>query len=163
MLRFHKLLLTLCVLAAVAAALVSPASAQTGATLEGEILYNAQITDLTVSATCDPSGTSTVTIQSTGNAVGPYFGTFEETAVVTIGPHRDGHGELAGVEATFAIAGNDGTTITGTKQLIVPSEGFLTGVCTTTTTADGCTETFVDIRANGEALRYEATIEGADG
>jgi hypothetical protein len=161
--RFAKLLLALCVLAAAAAALVSPASAQTGATLEGEILYNAQTTDLSVSAVCDPSGTSTITVHSTGNAVGPYFGTFEETAVVTFGPQSEGHAELQDVQATFTITAYDGTTITGTKELIVPAEGFHSGICTTTATGSGCTETFVDIRAHGEALRYEATIEGADG
>ena len=161
--RFSKLFVMLFALVATGAVFVAAASAQTSLTLEGEMLYNAEITDISFSASCDPSGTSTVTVNSAGNAVGPYFGTFEETAVVTFGPQSDGRAELQDVSATFAISADDGTTITGTKELIVPAEGFLTGTCTTTTTASGCTETFVDIRANGEALRYEATIAGADG
>jgi hypothetical protein len=68
-----------------------------------------------------PSGISALTFMVTGNAVGPYRGTFTESGSFTLGPavtQPDGAIVLPPLafEATFAIVSGT-TTITGEKSL----------------------------------------------
>lgn len=104
-----------------------------------------------VHATCDPNGTSTLTLDTTGVAVGPYPGTFSASIKVQIGPQtgpvvpqspigfpsfpgiQEGSigfqtGELASVTETFHIdSPATGTTADGTKYLLADAGNF--GVC----------------------------------
>jgi hypothetical protein len=73
---------------------------------------------------CDANGTSTFTVRATGPAVGPYPGTFEETATFTIGPQTavpntpppGFQGPILDFHATFTIFSALGT-VTGTKDV----------------------------------------------
>jgi hypothetical protein len=86
--------------------------------------------------TCNKAGTTTISFQSQGSALGPYVGTFIETGTITIGPQTDtsidsrGVGAILGFEATFTIDSQFPVgTVTGTKQLspTAPTEPSLAG------------------------------------
>jgi len=94
-----------------AVALLAPglAEAQTPVDLTGEIL-SAPSADAT-SVNCQPAGTSTVTYTVSGDAVGPYVGTFEESGSLTIVA-----GQVTSFDASFTI--DAGTSqVVGTKTL----------------------------------------------
>jgi hypothetical protein len=104
-----------------------------------------------VTADCDPTGTSTITVTLSGVATGRYDGGVSETITVTIGPQTrpaqpafqpfpdDGAqtgsvgfptGELLSMEASYVISSSDGITeteIQGTAEA-VPNDGNY-GVC----------------------------------
>jgi len=74
-------------------------------------------------ATCDPAGTSTIAWSVSGDAFGPYPGTFVETGTATVGPQSAPAfvnglqlGYLISVEAFFAIDSPTGQVI-GSKRL----------------------------------------------
>ena len=96
-------------------------------TLTGEFLsaFPAFIPTSTVDivATCDPAGTSTIAWSVSGDAFGPYPGTFVETGTATVGPQTAPAfvnglqlGYLVLVEAFFAIDSPTGQVI-GSKRL----------------------------------------------
>lgn len=101
-------------------------------TLTGEFLsaFPAAIPTSTVAlvATCDPGGTSTIAWSVSGDAFGPYPGTFVETGTATVGPQTapafvNGMqlGYLLTVEAFFAIDSPTGQVI-GSKRLTGSSD-----------------------------------------
>jgi hypothetical protein len=100
-------------------------------TLDGEILADPSPS---VSATCNPDGTSTITFEASGLAVGPFAGTFEETGEATVGPQSappdppggDIAGTLTSFTATFTIDSPAGQ-VTGSKELLAEVE--LGGTC----------------------------------
>lgn len=98
-------------------------------TLTGEFFLGAP----SVSATCNPTGTSSISFSVSGSAVGPYAGTFTETGAATIGPLTSPlfvngfqGGPVTNFDSFFTIDSITGQ-VTGTKQLELPSTVF--GLC----------------------------------
>ena len=85
----------------------------------------------TVTGTCNPLGTSTFTFIVTGEAFGPYPGTFTENGIVTLGPFGVGPSFAAtSFESTFTIESVAGT-VTGTKTLTGLGAPTSLGLCGT--------------------------------
>jgi hypothetical protein len=136
-----------------AAALATPPP-----TLTGEFFSGAP----TVSATCNPAGTSMIAFSVSGAAFGPYPGTFTETAMSTIGPltapvfvNGFQAGPVTSFDAFFTITSPTGQ-VTGTKQLQLPSTVF--GLC-----YDLSPGVFRELipSSTGFGLHYDATIENS--
>ena len=92
-------LVTLVVLLALAAA--PSVAAQTPGTLTGTVLNGGANPSLGIGAVaidCESTGTSTVTYNVVGAALGPYTGTYEETGSFTIA-----NGQVTAFEAEFTI------------------------------------------------------------
>jgi hypothetical protein len=104
---------------------------------------------------CNPGGISTFDVAASGTAYGPYPGTFEETATVTIGPS----GELQSFDAAFTIH-SGATTITGTKRLYPDDpERYSSGLCSGTYSPDpGSCDSAQQLFAS---TRYEASVGDA--
>lgn len=157
---------TLSVLAITIAALalnVPASSAQVPPpTLTGETflggLFTTEPSSVVTSASCDPTGTSTFTYQTTGPAAGPYVGTFTETGTVTLGPQTNPGtpptGTVTSWTASFTIASATGN-VTGSKSLPAGAPP-VAGICT-----EG-SDVFIAQRsaATGaqDVLAYTATI-----
>ena len=89
-----------------------PAGAATGPSLDGENFSGGTVT--AGPASCANDGSGTFSYDATGNAAGPYAGTYTEHGTVTIG---DDFGTLSGWEADFTIRSTSPTaTITGHKS-----------------------------------------------
>jgi hypothetical protein len=153
---FAMALLGTLVVAASASALPS--------TLTFEFLVADQLTPdggtVKVTASCNATGTSTISYFASGIAVGPYPGTFTETGSATIGPltapafvNGFQFGFLTNLDAFFTIDSLAGQ-VTGTKSLVLPST--VLGLCYDTNPG-----TFREICCSptGFGLHYEATIE----
>jgi hypothetical protein len=84
----------------------------------------------TVSGTCNPLGTSTFTFTVTGEAFGPYPGTFTETGSITLGPFGTGPFAATSFESTFTINSTAGT-VTGSKTLTAVGAPTSLGLCGT--------------------------------
>ena len=153
---FASAILTALVAAAAASALPS--------TLTGEFFVADQLQPnggtVKVSASCNATGTSTISYFASGVAVGPYAGAFTETGSATIGPLTAGQfvngfeaGFLTNLDAFFTIDSPTGQ-VTGTKRVVLPST--VLGVCYDTNPG-----VFREIccGANGLGLHYDATIE----
>jgi hypothetical protein len=83
----------------------------------------------TVSGTCDPFGNSTFTFTVTGEAFGPYPGTFSESGTITLGPFGIGPSFAAtSFESTFTISSPAGT-VTGSKSLTALGAPTSLGLC----------------------------------
>jgi hypothetical protein len=82
----------------------------------------------TVTGSCNPLGTSTFEFTVTGQALGPYPGTFTESGSFSFGPFGlpDVGFGVGDFESTFTISSAAGT-VEGTKTLTVPGTGF--GAC----------------------------------
>jgi hypothetical protein len=106
---------------------------------------------------CNPGGVSSFDLAASGTAYGPYPGTFEETATVTIGPS----GELQSYEANFTIDSGD-TAVHGTKQLYPNDpDRFSSGFCSGTYSPEpGSCDSFQQLSAS---TKYEATITRPSG
>jgi hypothetical protein len=102
---------------------------------------------------CNPSGTTTFTITFSGAAAGPYPGTFDETATVTIGS-----GALTQFDASFTIMSATGT-VTGTKHLAAPG----VGQCTTNPTVPNPFCPPISSESFSGTTAYDATIDSATG
>lgn len=96
-------------------------------TLTGEFFSDLNVE--VINATCNPNGTSTISYYSTGDAVGPYPGTYTESGTVTIGPPSLQQfvnglqlGTISTIQAFFTIDSSTGQ-VTGTKQLRVSNTG----------------------------------------
>src|SRR3989442_1737820 len=91
-------------------------------TLSNELLNG---TNILITPTCQPNGTSTVQFTGSGDATGPYSGTFTESGTATIGPQTldsgggSSSGPLISFDAVFTISSGS-TQITGTKALTEP-------------------------------------------
>jgi hypothetical protein len=101
-----------------------PAPSAPPPTLTGEQLV-ATLSPTAVQATCDPAGTSTLTLSTGGAATGPYPGTWTGVITVRIGPQVGPAallglhtGPLAEWREAFRIDSAVGT-VTGTKTLLV--------------------------------------------
>lgn len=131
-------------------------------TLTGETFT---ISPPTVTAHCDPTGTSTVSYTVSGVAVGPYPGTYSETGTLTIGPQTlpqfvNGFefGPITSANVSFSIDSPTGQ-VTGTKSLPSPSiDAF--GLCYAPAPGGG---SFVELCACNLSLSYTATIDTPDG
>jgi hypothetical protein len=87
------------------------------APLTGETLLASEsppVGTSTVSGTCNPLGNSTFDFTVTGEASGPYPGTFTESGTFTISPIA-----LVSFDSTFTITSTQGT-VTGTKTFTGP-------------------------------------------
>lgn len=83
-----------------------------------------------VSGTCNPLGSSTFTFTVTGEAFGPYPGTFTETGTLTLGPFGTGPFAATSFESTFTINSTAGT-VTGSKSLTAAGAPTSLGLCGT--------------------------------
>jgi hypothetical protein len=113
---------------AVSFAVLAPASFAQAVSLDGESLESSlaiagQQTTFS-NFTCNKAGTTTISFQSNGSALGPYSGTFVETGTFTIGPQMDtsidsrGVGAITAFNASFTINSQFPVgTVTGSKQL----------------------------------------------
>jgi hypothetical protein len=140
-----------------------------------------------VQAQCNPDGTSTLTLETTGFAIGPYEGTSEVDVTVEIGaqtgaavapffplpppfnPIEAGtiglaSGALTRFQERFRIVTFDGqTTVEGTKTLVADVDN--TGVCQLYQNEQppnnprlGAPLTAYFYIANAQVLRYDARI-----
>jgi hypothetical protein len=143
-------LVALAVVAALAGA--RAAGSQAAGTLAGEFLVGSTgATGYQGEVDCNPAGVSTLTATATGPAFGPYPGTFEETATVTVGG-----GQVLSAQAEFTIFSGD-TRIEGTKELLASPSGV--GACQRNITSTTCTESFF----SSSVVTYTATIVGPTG
>lgn len=102
----------------------------------------------TVSGTCNPLGTSTFTFTVTGEAFGPYPGTFTESGTITLGPFGIGPSLAAtSFESTFSIDSLAGT-VTGTKSLTALGAPTSLGLCGTAAFPTG----------GANSLHFEGTL-----
>jgi hypothetical protein len=121
----------------------------------------------TITATCNASGTSTISFSSSGLASGPYTGTFTEVGTATIGPQSfDTNGTPLGsvltFDAVFTIDSPTGDVI-GTKTLgpiTNPGTQFANGQCADSQGGDPVELISAII---GSAVRYEAEISAPEG
>ncbi|HSO28802.1 MAG TPA: hypothetical protein VLS28_02795, partial [Candidatus Sulfomarinibacteraceae bacterium] len=145
-------------------------------TLSGEFLsaYPAYISTSTVNivATCDPNGTSTISWSVSGDAIGPYPGTFVETGSATLGPQTAPAyvnglqlGYLVSVEAFFAIDSPTGQVI-GSKRLTSTTASLSdVGGCRNLNSfvlADLSTASGTFRRVLAQSMAYEAVIITGD-
>lgn len=148
----------------VPAALGAPPAAPP--TLTGEQLV-ATIAPTAVQATCNPAGTSTVTLATGGVALGPYPGTWSGFVTVKIGP-QVGAAALAGLlggplvewREGFRIVSATGTVV-GTKTLLVDARNI--GQCREFTGQNppelfGMNLNGYLYSASAQTLAYRATI-----
>jgi hypothetical protein len=100
---------------------------------------------------CRAEGTSTIQFSVTGDAIavfGGFDGSFEEEGSVVL----DATGHVTGFASTFTIYADDGTVVTGTKELDTSeTAGVATGACGT----DSSGACFAD--TSPIDLRYSAT------
>ena len=133
-----------------------------------------------ISGSCDPDGTSTITFRVAGTAVGTYPGTFVETGTVTIGPQAEfpqidfwHAGPVTSFDAHFKIDSPAGQ-VEGTKHQILTRFGSGTydtfGFCETFTSApyffgSVLSGEFYNVCLCGPplTLAYEAIIQRPDG
>jgi hypothetical protein len=106
---------------------------------------------------CEAGGISSFDLSVSGTAYGPYPGTFDETAAVTIGPS----GELQSFEAAFTIHSGD-TTVEGTKSLYADDpDRYSSGSCSGTYSPEpGSCDSAQRLFAS---TTYAATISSATG
>ncbi|MFL5942029.1 MAG: post-COAP-1 domain-containing protein [Gaiellaceae bacterium] len=119
-----------------------------------------------VTTNCNPDGNSTVTFSASGDATGPYPGTFTEVGTATIGPQTlsPGGGQSIGTlltfDAVFTIQSDVGD-VTGTKTLAFPVTNPATEV------AIGQCNTFQDVELEDVidrfTVRYQAQISTSAG
>jgi hypothetical protein len=108
-------------------ALMAPASFAQALSLDGEFLETTPALGQQTTYdpfTCDKDGTTVISFQTQGTAIGPYLGTFTETGTFTIGPQTNttidsrGVGAILDFQASFTINSQaPAATVTGTKQL----------------------------------------------
>ena len=103
---------------------------------------------------CRPGDTSMIRFSVSGDAIalfGGYDGTFTEEGTVTIGPT----GAVTGFSSTFTIVADDGTVVTGTKELDTrETAGFATGECVPADASGSCSADTTPID-----LTYAATTD----
>ena len=140
----RRLVSSLVVLLALAAA--PSVAAQTQGTLSGSVLNGGANPSLGIGAVaidCEPAGTSTVTYEVVGAALGPYPGTYEETGSFTIA-----NGQVTAFEAEFTIESGL-ADIEGSKSLRTSN----TAVCQNVPEPGIAAFTDISVVAS-----YEATI-----
>jgi hypothetical protein len=110
---------------------------------------------------CRPGETSTIDFSVTGDAIAlsrGYDGTFAEEGTVTIGPT----GAVTGFSSTFTIMADDGTVITGTKELDRrETAGFATGGCAVPDSSGSCSAFTTPIDLTYNATTPSGTETGA--
>jgi hypothetical protein len=113
---------------------------------------------LTVTGTCNPTGTSTFEFEAAGFAGPPYAGTFTESGTLVLGPFGvPGNPNTAvAFESTFTIDSPAGT-VTGTKSMVGFEDGSL-GVC-----GEAVGDSHPDAVMFQSDVSYTATITTAAG
>ena len=106
--------------------------------LAGEYLRSEPPATIT-SGTCNPAGVSTFTIVATGEATGPYPGTFVETITATVGPQTEEPqpGQFRG-DVTSATSVLDITSAAGNVHVTttLDTTSYAKGVCMTSNVAN---------------------------
>ena len=158
----------LIVIAAVIAAVPASAAAQTAPSLDLEQLWagdstpgspDTTQTTVEVQSECNPNGTSTITYEASGVAVGPYPGTFHETGTITGvsgNPFFAIPGQILTFEAEFTIDSPVGQ-VEGTKS--GPLAGGPTTIfnCVDLLNPNGGGDLF-SLQSSSVPESYEATI-----
>lgn len=107
------------------------AAAQPSGVLPGQVLLSIASNgdQYSFDIDCQPDSTSTIQFSVTGDAIvvsGGFDGSFEERGTVAV----DDTGRVTSFSSTFTINANDGSVVTGTKELDTSdSAGIATGVC----------------------------------
>jgi hypothetical protein len=114
-------------LASLAVVWVAPVGAQTlPPSLQGEVFVGTSVT-VSVPPNCEfPPRTSTIPFTASGDAFGPYPGTFEESGTITLDVQGFGLGGqvVTGFQATFTIRDSNGDVVVqGTKSFSSAIEG----------------------------------------
>nr|MBA2382208.1 Ig-like domain-containing protein [Chloroflexota bacterium] len=138
--------------------------------LAGENFSGLNPQELQVS--CDPSGTSTLTVRSSGTATGPYPGPYTETMTVTIGAQNGDDFSFEGVhalfgpvvtaQATFSINSSAGQ-VDGTKTLVGTGLGVCVNGQVVTGSNSGVTSVTGRFLVFTVITSYEARIVAPDG
>jgi hypothetical protein len=137
MMRYVLACAMLVVLALVSA---GTASAQLAGALPGQWLLSISSNgdEFSFDIDCRPGEMSTISFSVSGDAIvifGGYDGTFTEEGTVTIGPT----GAVTEFSSTFTIFADDGTVVTGTKELDTrETAGFAVGGCTPLDESGSC-------------------------
>jgi hypothetical protein len=149
-------------LAVLALASAGTASAQPAGALPGQWLLSISENgdEFSFNIDCRPGETSTISFSVSGDAImlsGGYNGTFTEEGTVTIGPT----GAVTGFSSTFTIFADDGTVVTGTKELDTrETAGFPTGACTPPDEFGSCSADTDPIDLTYTAATDEGTESG---
>jgi hypothetical protein len=151
--------------------LAKPAHTQTTAppTLTGEQLVafsHGQVTSTAVNCTQDSQREGTITYTATGEATGPYPGTFTESGTIsTTKEAGDEFAQVTSFSAEFEIVDDAGTTrVSGTKSLSEDSTARAECIEDDTfETSNGTIITFDLREVEATDLVYEATIETPSG
>jgi hypothetical protein len=113
----------------------------------------------TITGTCNPEGTSTLTFEATGVATGPYVGTFTEKGTVTLGPRNPSTSmqpvQNVTVENFTIDSDSPNEQITGKKE-------FVTGVSGGQGNCQQLSDGSIHAAVTTFNLRYTATIEPQD-
>lgn len=121
-------------------------------------------------AACDPDGSSTISWSASGEAFGPYEGTFVETGSATVGPQTANAyvngiqlGYLVSVEAFFSIDSPTGQVI-GSKRLTGASSSDLGGCRDLDgfVLPDGSVASGTFRRVLAQSMSYEALVLTGD-
>jgi hypothetical protein len=131
----RKVLVALAIALVASASLAAPRAvrAETPASLSGEFFV---ATPVDIVATCSETGISTISYSASGEAFGPYRGTFTEVGTITIGhtpptPAQGVNGfpytRVSTLVAFFTIDSPTGQ-VTGSKRLVVQSDEVI-GLC----------------------------------
>jgi Bacterial Ig-like domain (group 1) len=135
--------------------------------LPGQLLvsYSSDGDQYTFDIDCRPGGTSTIQFWVAGDAIalyGGFDGSFEEEGMVTV----DETGHVNSFSSTFTINANDGSVVTGTKELDTSeTAGIASGVCGAEPSGECFASTDpIDLRyAATTATRTEAGTARYDG
>jgi hypothetical protein len=126
--RYLLASMLVCMLGLVSAA---AASAAPSSVLPGQLLLSISSNgdQYSFDIDCRPEGTSTIQFSVEGDAIpisGGFDGRFEEQGVVTF----NATGRVTSFSSTFTINANDGSVVTGTKELDTSEDaGLADGVC----------------------------------
>lgn len=149
------------VVVAVFTGLCVASAAAAGGTLQGEQFTNSSYAFDLTSFSCDAAG-GTVSFAASGDATGPYAGTYEAVVTFTSGPldapngdqgYR--YGQLTSAVETFTITSGS-SIITGSKTLAQPGGEF---ICRTYPAAE-CTGLEFSVTTPQDGMAYTAAGGG---
>ncbi|UDY34304.1 hypothetical protein [Dermatobacter hominis] len=116
-----------------------------------------------VSGTCNPAGESTFTLEVSGDAAGPYPGTFTETMSVILGPQTEEflpgqfRGHVTSFESTATITGANGPVSVAST---LDASSFTAGVCSNSASGPWTITGQIYVDVDYQATAGPATASG---